>query len=98
MFGIISACLSLVVRVSQLHEKEETTMAHMALSKSQVTRMCREVVALGREVCGGNGIVSDNWVIKQMMDMEAIYTYEGSYEINSLLVGRGITGLNAFKK
>ena len=71
-------------------------MAHMALSKSTCTRMAREVVALAREVCGGNGIVSDNHVIKQMLDLEAIYTFEGTYEINSLIVGRFITGKQAF--
>ena len=71
-------------------------MAHMALSKCTCTRMCREAVSLAREVCGGNGIVSDNHVMKAFLDMEAIYTYEGTYEINSLIVGRFITGKQAF--
>jgi len=59
--------------------------------------MGREVCALSREVCGGNGILLENHVMKQLMDMEAIHTYEGTYEINTLVAGREITGFAAFK-
>lgn len=61
--------------------------------------MGREVVALAREMHGGNGILLENHVIKAMMDMEAIHTYEGTYEVNMLVAGREITGgINAIKK
>lgn len=46
---------------------------------------------------GGNGIVSDNHVMRAFCDIEAIYTYEGSYDINSLVAGRELTGYSAFK-
>jgi acyl-CoA oxidase len=47
---------------------------------------------------GGNGILLENRVIKSMMDMEALYTYEGTYDINSLISGRELTGgIPAFK-
>ena len=46
---------------------------------------------------GGNGIVSDNYLMRALCDMEAIYTYEGSYDINCLVVGRELTGFAAFK-
>jgi glutaryl-CoA dehydrogenase len=60
--------------------------------------MCREVVAMAREIMGGNGILLENEVIRLMMDIEAIHTYEGTYEVNMLVSGREITGgLNAFK-
>lgn len=57
----------------------------------------REVVALGRELLGGNGIVSDFLCAKTFCDMEAYYTYEGTYEVNALVVGREATQIAAFK-
>jgi len=56
------------------------------------------VCSLAREVCGGNGIILDNHVMKAFMDMEAIHTYEGTYDVNSLVSGRELTGgLSAIK-
>lgn len=53
---------------------------------------------MAREIMGGNGILLENNVIKHMMDIEAIHTYEGTYEVNMLVSGREITGgINAFK-
>lgn len=57
-----------------------------------MTKLGRETVSLAREVCGGNGILMENRVIKAFMDMEAMYTYEGTYDINSLVSGRELTG------
>lgn len=54
--------------------------------------MGRETVSLAREVCGGNGILMQNRVMKAFLDMEAMYTYEGTYDINSLVSGRELTG------
>ena len=54
--------------------------------------MARVVTKLAREVCGGNGIILDNHVMKQFIDLEGIYTYEGTYEVNSLVSGRELTG------
>jgi alkylation response protein AidB-like acyl-CoA dehydrogenase len=53
---------------------------------------------MARDICGGNGILLENHVMKQFMDMEAVHTYEGTYEVNMLISGREITGgLNPFK-
>jgi acyl-CoA oxidase len=49
-------------------------------------------------VYGGNGIIHSNYAMKAMADMEAIYSYEGTYDINTLVAGRDITGVAAFKK
>lgn len=56
-----------------------------------------KVVSLGRELLGGNGIVTDFLVAKAFCDLEAIYTYEGTYDINMLVAGRENTGISAFK-
>ena len=53
---------------------------------------------MARELCGGNGILLENHVMKAMMDIEALHTYEGTYEVNMLVSGREITGgLMAFR-
>ena len=56
----------------------------------------RETVALAREVGGGDGITLETDVARFFADAEAVYTYEGSHEVNALIVGREITGLGAF--
>ncbi len=54
---------------------------------------------MARDICGGNGILLENRVIKQLLDIETIHTYEGTYEVNMLVSGREITGgINAIKK
>jgi alkylation response protein AidB-like acyl-CoA dehydrogenase len=67
-------------------------MGRISRAKAICSKLGREVVALAREVCGGNGIILDNHVMKSFLDMEAIYTYEGTYDINMLLSGRELTG------
>ena len=56
----------------------------------------RETVALAREVCGGNGITYETEVARFFTDAEAIYTYEGTHEINAMIVARELTGIGAF--
>ncbi|MBD7996290.1 acyl-CoA dehydrogenase family protein [Arthrobacter sp. Sa2CUA1] len=72
-------------------------MARAALAKSYASRLMRETVALGRGLLGGNGLVTDYRMAKIFADAEAIYTYEGSFEINSLITGREITGISALR-
>jgi alkylation response protein AidB-like acyl-CoA dehydrogenase len=62
------------------------------MTKSICTKFGREVVALAREVMGGNGILLENNTIKAFLDMEAVHTYEGTYEVNMLVAGRELTG------
>ena len=73
------------------------TPGHASLAKSWISLKARETAAIGRELLGGNGILADFLVAKAMGDLEPIYTYEGTYDINSLVTGREITGLASFK-
>ena len=78
----------------------KATLGQIARAKAHTTKLGRETVSLAREVCGGNGILLglENKVIKAFMDMESVYTYEGTYDINSLVSGRELTGgLSAIK-
>lgn len=97
MMGNIQASLHLVGKLTELKEKDESSMGKLAMGKAWITLRMREVAALGREMLGGNGIILDNYAMKAFCDMEAIYTYEGTYDINSLVAGRELTGLAAFK-
>ena len=67
-----------------------------ALAKMLTGLNMRETVALAREVCGGNGITLETDVARFHADAEAVYSYEGTHEINALILGRAITGLGAF--
>ena len=97
MAGTINAMFLLCWRMINLYEKQQHTLGQISLCKAWVTAKGREVVALGREIFGGNGIIIDNFVMKAFADMEVLYTYEGTYDVNSLVAGRELTGLNAFR-
>lgn len=96
MLGNVTSMLSLVVRLSHLADAGQMRDEHASLAKVVTAARCRETVALARETFGGNGILLDNGVIKHFADTEAIYSYEGTNEINTLVVGRAITGFSAF--
>ncbi|TKV27373.1 acyl-CoA dehydrogenase [Arthrobacter sp. NamB2] len=96
MMGNATASLGVMTRVAQLQAEGASDMPRAAFAKSFTTARMRETVALGRGILGGNGIVTDHAMAKIFADAEAVYTYEGSYEINSLIVGRALTGVSAF--
>ena len=96
MLGNISASLGLTVRVAELQEAGTCSDAQAALAKAYCTSRMRETVSWAREVLGGNGILLENDVARFFNDAEALYSYEGTREINTLIVGRAITGESAF--
>ncbi len=96
MLANVTTSLSLVLRLSDMADAGTMRDEHAALAKVITAARCRETVALARETFGGNGILLDNGVAKHFTDTEAIYSYEGTNEINTLVVGRAITGFSAF--
>ena len=94
--GHLTVCLSMMRDVAQRQEQGELEMVQAALAKSTATRLARESVSRGRALLGGNGVVSDGHMAKVFCDVEILHTYEGTYEINSLIVGRALTGVSAF--
>jgi glutaryl-CoA dehydrogenase len=94
--GNITSSIGLVTRVSEMLDEGVQKDEHSALAKEFTTSRMRETVAWCRELFGGNGIVMDYGVIKFFADAEAIYSYEGTREMNTLIVGRAITGKAAF--
>lgn len=96
MAGNITACLGMALRVSQLQDAGIHYDEHAALSKTYCTTRLREVVGWAREIMGGNGILIEHDVIRYFTDAEALYSYEGTSQMNNLIVGRGVTGFSAF--
>jgi glutaryl-CoA dehydrogenase len=96
MISNITASQCLIVRQAQLHAEGKLTDAHAALAKAFCTAKCRETVAWARELLGGNGIVADYKAARFFTDCEALYSYEGTYQMQNLILGKAITGLGAF--
>ena len=96
MLGNVTASMGMVVRLAQLQDAGEFRDEHSALAKAYTTTRMREVVGWARELLAGNGIVLDYNIGRFVADAEALYSYEGTREINTLIVGRAVTGLSAF--
>ena len=94
--GNITASIGMVVRVSEMLDRGEQRDDHSALAKAYTTARMRETVSWCRELFGGNGIVLDYDIARFFADAEALYSYEGTHEMNTLIVGRSITGQAAF--
>jgi glutaryl-CoA dehydrogenase len=96
MLGELTSIQLLMFRLAQLQASGRLTDGHSALTKQIAAAKAREIVALGREILGGNGILLENHLARHFVDLESVYTYEGSNEINTLVAGRAITGIGAF--
>ncbi|WP_420174516.1 acyl-CoA dehydrogenase family protein [Luteococcus sp. OSA5] len=94
--GNASASLAMMAQLAWLQEEGRFDMPHAAMVKATTTRLARESAAAGRGLLGGNGILTSHEMSKLFNDTEILFTYEGTYEINSLIVGRAITGVSAF--
>eukprot|EP01018_Ginkgo_biloba_P015818 Gb_04916 [translate_table: standard] len=97
MLGNIQAMSLMGWRLCKIYEAGKMTPGNASLAKAWNTLRARETVSLGRELLGGNGILADFLVAKAFCDLEPIYSYEGTYEINALVTGREITGTASFK-
>ena len=92
----LARCSSYCLRLGRLIEEGRLTDTIAAIAKMNNTVKAREVCRTAREILGGNGILLDYHVMRHFVDMEALHTYEGTAEIQTLIVGRDITGVSAF--
>ncbi|XP_006429416.2 acyl-coenzyme A oxidase 4, peroxisomal [Citrus clementina] len=97
MLGNIQAMNLVGWRLCRMCENGKMSLGQASLGKAWVSARARETVALGRELLGGNGIVTDFLVGKAFCDFEPFHTGEGSYDINNLIAAREITGFASFK-
>ena len=96
MLADVSAMQLYCLQLGRLESRGALTDTIAAIAKMNNTRTARKVIAEGRDLLGGNGILSEYHVMRHMADIEALHTYEGTQTIQTLIVGRDITGVGAF--
>jgi glutaryl-CoA dehydrogenase len=96
MASEISKAQLLALRVGRLKEAGRATHVHISLAKRNNVWLARECARLGREILGANGIADEYQVGRHFCNIEAVYTYEGTHDIHTLVLGQALTGLQAF--
>ena len=96
MLAEVTSMQLICFRIARLTEQDRATHTIAGLAKMNNTRRAREVIAEARDILGGNGLLLEYHVMRHMADIEAIHTFEGTETIQTLIVGRDITGVGAF--
>ena len=96
MLGNVTASLGMAVRNAQLIDAGKGSDAHSSLAKEFCASRMRETVSWARQLVGGNGIILSNGVARYFADAEALFSFEGTREMNTLIVGKAVTGHSAF--
>ena len=86
----------LVYRLGRLKDEGKMTFQQVSMAKRNNCSMARGIAKLSREILGANGIVSDYSPMRHMANIESVYTYEGTHEMHSLIIGENITGISAY--
>lgn len=97
MLGKLTHMMLLMRRVTDLEVKGELSQQQASMAKVQCTRGSREIALNARDMLGGSGILLENHVMRHLVDNEAIHTYEGTDTVQSLIIGKKITGIGAYK-
>lgn len=87
----------LCLHLGRVKEAGKLEHQHISLAKRDCVSMARDVARLGREILGANGIMYEYQAGRHMCNLETVYTYEGTHDIHTLILGRNITGLSAFE-
>jgi len=95
ILGNTQAMIYFSNRIFELFREKKVTEGMLSLIKAWNTKKARETILIARELHGGNGILFENYIAKAHTDIEALYTYEGTYDINMLIAGREETKYNA---
>lgn len=96
MQGNLSHAMALSAQLARMQENGEYDEVATSTAKMMNALRLRESVAMGRGITGGNGILAEYDIARFFSDAEAVYTYEGTHEINALVIGRALTGDSAF--
>jgi glutaryl-CoA dehydrogenase len=96
MLNEISLSRLLSIHVGRIKDSGELDPATVSMFKMNNVAKARQIAATARDVLGGNGILLDYRVMEHMADLEGVYSYEGTHDINTLIVGQAITGHRAF--
>lgn len=97
MITEITKAQLLALRLGQLKNENKASSAQISMAKRNNVEMALKVAREARQILGGMGITGDYSVMRHMMNLESVVTYEGTHDIHLLITGLDITGLNAFK-
>ena len=93
----ITTAQLLAYRLAELKERGDLRPQHVSMAKRNNVRTARDQSRIAREMLGGNGITTDYSPMRHMANMETVYTYEGTHNIHSLILGEDLTGIAAFE-
>ncbi|AGB17113.1 acyl-CoA dehydrogenase [Halovivax ruber XH-70] len=93
----ITTAQLLAYRLAELKERGDLRPQHVSMAKRNNVRMARDQARVAREMLGGNGITTDYSPMRHMANMETVYTYEGTHDIHTLILGQDLTGIAAFE-
>ncbi|MDP6568587.1 MAG: acyl-CoA dehydrogenase family protein [Candidatus Marinimicrobia bacterium] len=97
MVAEITKAQLLVLQLGRLKDQDRMRHQQVSMAKMNNVAMARDIARTARETLGANGIMDDYHIIRHMMNLESVYTYEGTHEIHTLVVGADITGIDAFR-
>lgn len=87
----------LALQLGRMKDKGTYTHTHVSMGKMNNVNIARECTHLAREILGANGIIDEYPVIRHMMNIESVYTYEGTHQMHQLIIGEHITGIQAYR-
>src|SRR5689334_9346925 len=96
MVSEITKAQFLVLQVGRLKDENKVRPQHISMAKRNNVWMALECARLSRDVLGANGVADDYPIMRHMMNLESVKTYEGTHDVHSLIIGQSVTGIDAF--
>lgn len=97
MLTQISSAQLMALEVSRLKEEKKLRPQHVSMIKRNNVRMALDAARVSRDILGGNGITLEYPIMRHLCNLETVYTYEGTHDVHTLILGQDITGLSAFE-
>ena len=97
MLEEITKAQLLAIQLGRLKDKGKASFAQISLAKRNNVAMARDIARSAREILGANGITDDYPIMRHIMNLESVYTYEGTHEMHTLIIGKEITGFDAIE-
>ncbi|MGH9637548.1 MAG: acyl-CoA dehydrogenase family protein, partial [Candidatus Angelobacter sp.] len=96
MISEITKAQLLALQVGRLKDANKVGHQHISMAKRNNVWMALECARMARDILGANGIADDYPVMRHMMNLESVKTYEGTHDIHALIIGENVTGISAF--
>src|SRR5262249_27051864 len=96
MITEITKAQLLVLQVGRLKDQAKAKPQHISMAKRNNVWMALECARLSGDIVGGNGVADDYPIMRHMMNLESVKTYEGTHDIHTLIIGQSVTGIDAF--